>query len=153
MIIDRLENLEKYAGAVKGLAPAARFLEGFVKTDMTPGRYELDSDRVFANVQGYEPKEYNCDMLFEAHRKYIDLQAVLSGGERIDWAPLGSLKEESEEYSKGGDIAFYSGEKAIELHLRAGDFTILMPQDAHKPGIKLNDCKDVLKVVVKIAVE
>lgn len=41
MIIDRLENLEKYAGAVKGLAPAARFLEGFVKTDMTPGRYEL----------------------------------------------------------------------------------------------------------------
>ena len=46
MIIDRLENLEKYAGAVKGLAPAARFLEGFVKTDMTPGRYELDGDRV-----------------------------------------------------------------------------------------------------------
>ena len=41
MIIDRLENLEKYAGAVKGLVPAARFLEGFVKTDMTPGRYEL----------------------------------------------------------------------------------------------------------------
>lgn len=152
MIVDRIENLKNYVGAVNGLDLAVKFFET-ATADMAQGRYDLDGDRVFANVQGYEPKEYNDEMVFEAHKKYIDLQAVLSGGERIDWAIVDTLTEEREEYSKGGDIAFYSGAGAIEIPLRAGDFTILMPQDAHKPGIKLSDCKDVVKVVVKIAVE
>jgi len=152
MITDRIENLKSYVGAVNGLDLAVKFFET-ATADMVQGRYDLDGDRVFANVQGYEPKEYNDEMLFEAHKKYIDLQAILRGGERIDWAIVDTLAEEREEYSKGGDIAFYSGESAIEIPLRAGDFTILLPQDAHKPGIKLNDCENVVKVVVKIAVE
>ena len=152
MIVDKIENLKMYENVVGGLELAVKFFET-ASADMAQGRYDLDGDRVFANVQGYEPKEFNGEMLFEAHRKYIDVQAVLSGGERIDWAPLNTLIEEREDFSKGGDIAFYSGEGAIDIPLRAGDFTILMPQDAHKPGIKLSDCKDVVKVVVKIAVE
>lgn len=152
MITDRIENLKDYIGAVNGLDLAVKFFQT-ATADMAQGRYDLDGDRVFANVQGYEPKEFNDEMQFEAHKKYIDVQAVLSGGERIDWAPLDTLKEESEQYSKGGDIAFYSGDGVIAVPLKAGDFTILMPQDAHKPGIKLDGCEDVVKVVVKIAVE
>ena len=152
MIVDRIENLKKYESAVNGLDLAIKFFET-ASADMAQGRYDLDGDRVFANVQGYEPKEFSDEMLFEAHKKYIDVQAVISGSERIDWVPLDGLTEESEEYSKGGDIAFYSGESAIEIPLHVGDFAIFMSQDAHKPSIKLGDCKDVVKVVVKIAVE
>ena len=106
MIIDKFENLPLYFSCLPGLDRAAEFLAG---ENIADGHYEIDGEKIFANVSSYEPKEFNGDMRFEAHRKYADLQAVLEGEERIDWAPLGSLKEEREEYSKGGDIAFYSG--------------------------------------------
>ena len=107
MIIDKFENLPLYFSCLPGLDKAAEFLAG---ENIADGHYEIDGEKIFANVSSYEPKEFNGDMRFEAHKKYADLQAVLEGEERIDWAPLGSLKEESEEYSKGGDIAFYSGD-------------------------------------------
>ena len=73
----------------------------------------------------------------------------LEGEERIDWAPLGSLREESEEYSKGGDIAFYSGDEHMRVTLSAGEFLILFPGDAHKPCIRSGG--KVKKAVVKLA--
>lgn len=61
----------------------------------------------------------------------------------------GSLKEESEEYSKGGDIAFYSGDEHMRVTLSAGEFLILFPGDAHKPCIRSGG--KVKKAVVKLA--
>ena len=114
MIIDKFENLPLYFSCLPGLDKAAEFLAG---ENIADGHYEIDGEKIFANVSSYEPKEFNSDMRFEAHRKYADLQAVLEGEERIDWAPLGSLREESEEYSKGGDIAFYSGDEHMRVTL------------------------------------
>ena len=95
MIIDKFENLPLYFSCLPGLDRAAEFLVG---ENIADGHYEIDGEKIFANVSSYEPKEFNGDMRCEAHKKYADLQAVLEGEERIDWAPLGSLKEESEEY-------------------------------------------------------
>lgn len=148
MIIDKFENLPLYFSCLPGLDRAAEFLSG---GDIADGRHEIDGEKIFANVSSYEPKEFSADMRFEAHKKYADLQAVLAGGERIDWAPLGSLKEESEEYSKGGDIAFYSGEKHMSVTLSAGEFVILFPGDAHKPCIRSSG--SVKKAVIKLALE
>lgn len=152
MIVDSFENLSLYFSSVAGLDKAAKFLCDFAKGEIKNGRYDIDGDKVYANVSTYSPKEFSSDMLFEAHRKYIDLQAVIAGGERIDWAPLGSLKEESEEYSKGGDAAFYSGDAHINVCLKAGEFALLLPDDAHKPCIH-SDFDSVTKAVIKIAVE
>ena len=130
MIIDKFENLPLYFSCLPGLDKAAEFLAG---ENIADGRHEIDGEKIFANVSSYEPKEFNSDMRFEAHKKYADLQAVLEGEERIDWAPLGSLKEESEEYSKGGDIAFYSGDEHMRVTLSAGEFLILFPGHPPKP--------------------
>ncbi len=146
MIIDKIENLPLYFPCLPGLDRAAEFLAG---ENISDGRHDIDGEKIFATVSSYEPKELNADMRFEAHRKYADLQAVLEGGERIDWAPLGSLREESEEYSKGGDIAFYSGDAHMSVTLSAGEFVILFPDDAHKPCIRSGG--RVKKAVIKLA--
>lgn len=152
MIVDSFENLSLYFSSVSGLDKAAEFLCAFANGEIKDGHYDIDGDRIFANVSSYSPTELRDDMLFEAHRKYIDLQAVLAGGERIDWAPLSTLSEEREEYSKGGDAAFYSGDAHINVRLKAGEFVLLLPSDAHKPCIN-SGFETVTKAVIKIAVE
>ena len=82
MIIDKFENLPLYFSCLPGLDKAAEFLAG---ENIADGRHEIDGEKIFANVSSYEPKEFNGDMRFEAHKKYADLQAVLEGEERIDW--------------------------------------------------------------------
>ena len=152
MIVDKIENLHLYEGAIEGLKEANDFLSEFLKGEKAEGKYEIDGENVFAFVSRYEPKTFNDDMKFEAHRKYIDLQAIIEGDERIDWANLNEVNEVSEEFSKGGDIAFYEGEEKIKICLHAGEAALLLPLDAHKPGIRFTDCKNVLKEVVKIRV-
>ena len=152
MIVDKIENLRLYEGAIEGLKEANDFLEDFLKGEKKEGKYEIDGENVFAFVSRYEPNTFSDDMKFEAHRKYIDLQAIIEGDERIDWANLNEVEEVSEEFSKGGDIAFYKGEEKIKICLHAGEAALLLPLDAHKPGIRFTDCKNVLKAVVKIRV-
>ena len=78
MIYDSMKNFAAY----RKLAPEAwekvsAFLAGC--TPETPaGRYELDGDRVYAMVQGYETHDADPDKL-EIHRKYVDIQLLLSG--------------------------------------------------------------------------
>lgn len=49
------------------------------------GRHEIDGDRVFALVQNYTTNPIE-GALYEAHRRYSDIQFVFSGRK----TPLGS---------------------------------------------------------------
>jgi len=126
-----------------------KFLTDFAGSPLPDGRYELDGDNLFALVQRYTTKPAE-GRLPEAHRKYIDLQMVTEGRECIGWAPLAELTEASEEFSKGGDIAFYSGQIQINITLNKGCFSLLYPEDAHLPCTQIDGPEEVVKVVFKI---
>lgn len=150
MIVDKIENIGSYAPMMQGLDKAAAFVQDFLKNPQADGRYEIDGERIFANVSTYETKDRE-GAKFEAHKKYADLQAVIFGEEAIGWAGLDDkLTEVSEEYSKGGDIAFYEGETVIDTVLPAGYCALLFPQDAHMPCLYTGKDRKVTKIVVKI---
>lgn len=150
MIVDRIENITKYNAVLKGLDKAAAFVQDFWKEPKADGRYEIDGDDIFANVSTYDTKDREGAQ-FEAHKKYVDLQAVICGEEAIGWAELtDDLTETKEEYSKGGDIAFYTGKTIIDTVLPAGHFALLFPQDAHMPCLYTGGDRKVTKIVVKI---
>lgn len=154
MIFDTIENIAAYAPVLPGLEAAAAFVQAFYQNPKPDGRYEIDGERIFANVSTYETKSREGAQ-FEAHRKYADLQAMIRGCEVIGYAPLSdALRETREEYSAGGDIAFYTGESGTDIVLRAGTCTLLLPQDAHMPCLHAPDgAQTVTKIVVKIAME
>ena len=153
MILDTIAHIGEYAALLPGLDKAARFVRDFYACPQPDGRYEIDGERIFANVSTYETKVRDGAQ-FEAHRKYADLQAVIRGREIIGWAALSDkLRETREEYSAGGDIAFYTGEIETELVLPAGYCALLLPQDAHMPCLACGDNRSVTKIVVKIAIE
>ena len=64
-------------------------------TKVEDGRYELDGENLFYFIQTYENNPANETP--EAHKKYIDIQCVLTGKERMD---VGALEDMTEEVLK-----------------------------------------------------
>lgn len=89
---------------------------------------------------------------FEAHRRYFDLQFLISGEEVIEVAPCAGLKPFSA-YDERNDIAFFQPPAHSSfIYLSAGDFLVLTPEEAHKPRCAVSAPQVVRKVVVKIPV-
>ena len=151
MILDTLLHWRRYAGLSPRFPAAFEFLEG-LGANVETGRHELDGDNLFALVQAYTTKPA-ADAQFEAHRRYIDIQCVLSGQETIFWAPLAGLRRVASPYDEKADIIFFPLEPpALPVRVGTGQFAILFPDDAHAPGRVWESPGDVVKVVVKVRV-
>lgn len=152
MILDTLANAARYESLNSRFAKTFAWLRGFDGTQEL-GRHDIDGDDCFALVQTYETKPME-KAKFEAHRKYIDVQFIHSGRETILWAPLASMKEETMAYSEEKEAALWKLVPDVTpLHMSAGHFAILYPEDAHAPCIEWEKPEQVFKVVVKVAVE
>ena len=148
MSIDKLENIECYTGISKPLATGLRLLKTTDFSAVPDGKYYLEEDGVFYMVQSYETREKNDTP--EAHRKYIDIQYIVSGKEAIGYGNLGDMTEEVSANPEG-DIWFYHGPLSY-VTLESGCFGIFFPQDAHAPAVAVGGCAPAKKVVVKVPV-
>ncbi len=150
MIVDTVENMKLYYPALPQLKEVYGFVAEYLAQPKPAGKYVIDGDSLFVNVCEYTTSQPQ-GKLPEAHRKYADVQVVVSGRECIGWAPLSTLTEQTEEFSKGGDIGFYSGKTQIDTVLEAGCFALLLPQDAHMPCVAVDGAEcEVTKLVFKI---
>lgn len=150
MIFDKMANAPDYYDAYPDMKLLYDFVDKFNNSDMADGTYEIDGKRVFAMIQSYGTKQQTDEMMFEAHRDYIDVQYIVSGIERIRWASLDKVDLVREEYSKGKDIAFYEGDAQFDFTLTKGTFLFLAPNDAHLPGLSAEKDVSARKIVFKI---
>ena len=146
MIIDQLKNAAMYYGIGPRLERALRFLNFMDLENAAPGRHEIAGEQVFAMVQEYDSKRRE-EGFWEAHRKYIDVQYVVSGVEKMGYASIDGLQ--AGEYDEEKDFVGFEGEGEF-LVMSAGTFMILGPQDAHMPGMAVDEPQPVKKVVVKV---
>ena len=90
---------------------------------------------------------------YEAHKKFIDIQLILSGKELIAVTPIEKM-EIKDEYNETKDVMFFQhNDECTDYVLESGDFLILYPQDVHMPGVCVNEKSAVRKIVVKVPVE
>ncbi len=153
MIFDKIENISDYFVELPLLKKVEDFVVDFKNGKLADGTYEIDGKRVFAMVQSYRTRQQTHEMMFEAHKKYIDLQYIVNGIEKIRWARLDSVDLVEEKYSTGGDIAFYEGDAMFDFTLTKGTFLLLYPEDAHLPGLSAQKDVNVRKIVFKIQVD
>ncbi len=153
MIFDKMENISDYFDELPLLRRVNDFVEDFSSKKLEDGTYEIDGRRVFAMIQSYRTKQQTQEMMFEAHKKYIDLQYIVNGVEKIRWARLDTVDLVEEHYSEGKDIAFYEGDAMFDFTLTKGAFLLLYPEDAHLPGLSAQKDVNVRKIVFKIQID
>ena len=150
MILDRLENADRYAGLGDGITRAFRHLRETKFQDLADGRHEID-DTSFMLLQTYQTKDAG-DVLFEAHRKYVDIQLLLEGRELMGWAHIDSLESQGG-YSEEKDVEMFRGASPAAIVLESGWFAIFMPEDGHQPCCHWDAPSSVRKAVVKVPLE
>ena len=94
MIFDSLKNLEQYKTVHPRIYRGLQLLRDTDFAALTESRYEVEGEDLFFFLQDYETRPVNDTP--EAHRKYADIQFVLSGREKFDVAPLQDMTEEVE---------------------------------------------------------
>lgn len=150
MIYDTLEHLEVYRGIHPGVMRGLELLRDTDFSTWETGRYEIDGDRLFVLIQRYDSRLENDTP--EAHKKYIDIQYLVSGQELMGVGPLEEMTQEVEARPEG-DIWFYHGPLSNIL-LTGHLFTALWPGDAHAPCIAVDQKPTpCLKCVVKVRVD
>jgi biofilm protein TabA len=152
MIVSMLSELSRYRGFNKNLDIAFDWLTKGTWSGLPAGKYPIQGDTVFALIQEYITKEHS-ECRFEAHRKYTDIQMIVSGKEIIEVLPVDSL-EVIEPYKP--DVEFFALPKdriAHALRMHPIEAAVFFPEDAHRPSMKVGDsAESVKKVVVKVAV-
>ncbi len=146
MILDNIKNLSLYENVHPQIKRCVEFLATTNAKDLAPGKYEIDGKNLYFNVLECETKAPN---LFEAHDKYADLQYVVEGKERMDYAPRAECKAETE-YDEIKDVIKISAEKFSPISVKSGEFALFLPHDAHRPGVTDGEVTRNKKIVFKI---
>ena len=149
MIYGRISDSSRYYAINEMFPKAFEFIQRAKKEELSVGRYEIDGDNLFAIIQEYDSKAVQ-ECVFEAHRKHIDIQCVLSGNEIIEVADIADVYS-IKEYSSDSDIEFFEcNSKRKKYVLNEDDYCIFWSTDVHKPGICNEKTSKIKKIVVKV---
>lgn len=146
MIVDRLENLEKYASLNPLFAQAIEFLKTNDLNVMEVGKTELKGKDLVVNVAQTSPKSKEQAKL-ETHNEFIDIQIPLSGPEIMGYTEGKDCLPTDAPYNAEKDITFFEGLADSYITVKPGMFAIFFPQDGHAPGITPEGVK---KIIVKV---
>lgn len=149
MILDQLSKAALYRSLHARFGLAFDYLAATALTSLPSGKQTIQGDELFALVNDYstQPQE-KCR--FEAHRRYIDIQLMVRGIERIGVANLAAMSDD-EPYVAERDVAFFRGSGDL-ITLAQGTFAIFFPHDAHQPGVAVAEPVQCRKVVVKVLI-
>jgi biofilm protein TabA len=157
MILTHIDTIDQYK-ALNPLFPKAfESLKDLKCEDIKNVNGELiEGQKIFLNAsRGLAvPKGIDEFCIMETHRKYIDIQYVMKGQNKMGWSPLHGVLNKSEGYKElnadlSGDCEFYNSVPQTWIETPPGSIVIFFPEDAHAP---LNGEEEIVKVVLKVEV-
>lgn len=151
MIKNSLKYTKNYYNLSEKIKIGLEYLENNNLKDTPNGKYEILGQDVFINVQDYNSKP-EVQGKWEAHRKYIDIQFMIKGSEKIGVGEIQDYQT-TEPYSDENDVEFLKTDKPQQfITMDENDYIILYPHDVHMPQICINEPSYVKKAVLKISV-
>ena len=148
MIVANLRNKSEYYGIHPELDKALDCLTPEFLEKVPTEKQLLDGEDLFVTKFHLETVPFE-QTFFEAHRKYLDIQVVTEGRERVDIAHPNSLTLTENK----GDFYGYTGQAEQSVILRPGNFLIVFPGDAHRLRIPVEQPGEAFtRVVFKIKV-
>jgi YhcH/YjgK/YiaL family protein len=149
VIFDQLIHADAYRHLGERFAAAFDYLRSSDFTHIPDDRYEIIGSDGYAIVQSYDSKPM-AKGRWEAHRKFADIQYIVTGRERMGVTLIEQVKVQ-QRYDAGKDLEFFTGEGQFFI-VEQGSFAVFFPQDVHMPALAVDDelPEHVKKVVVKV---
>lgn len=149
MILDSWRNRSYYVNVHPLFGEAFTYIEECLKGTVTTGTYRIKGQDILAKVQEYKSR---IEGQLEVHDKYIDIQFIVEGNERIEYVEREGL-EMSVEYNEEDDVLFLKDtENIMNLFLKEGEFAVFFPSDAHKAAMSIDYPEKVKKIVLKVKI-
>ncbi len=156
MIVDYTKNLARYEGINPRFEAAFKFFFELLEKNVPDGKYFMpnaDVENAVYVMIGTKTLQAKESLVAESHVRYIDIQAVLEGGE-VMCVPSTACPEVSIAYNPEKDIAKYAPVGMDECHvakIAAGEFAIFLNNELHIPETAPFGGSDtVRKAVIKV---
>jgi biofilm protein TabA len=153
MVVSDVDRMAEQVAMTPNMKKALDFIHTSRGKELADGRVDIDGDQVYALVQSYDTSLAGDKPRLEGHKKYIDVQYVLSGHEIIGWA-LTDRVDVTVQYDDAKDVWFGVADPSefTPVHVFTGEAAIFYPTDAHAPRLAAGKPSFVKKVVIKVAV-
>lgn len=148
MIFDSIDNWGTYFDASGTFGKILDTLSS-VSVDTANDEYGIN-ESCYYKVMSYETKL--APTIIESHKKEVDIQVVLKGGEGIN-IYNNTQVEIIAPYDTKTDCQFYKSiqKPSIDLRLTPGQMAVFFPQDIHGCQYALDSTTEsIKKIVIKI---
>lgn len=150
MIISDLKDFKRYCYQNDKMQRAFNFLQEINLENLEVGKHLIDGENIFALVQSYTTKETSL-CRFESHERYVDIQFIVSGVEKMSWIPVDKLTLAENELAKNDKALYKDSSIGNDFIINEGQFVIFYPEDGHKACIKVEEPCLVKKIVLKVS--
>jgi YhcH/YjgK/YiaL family protein len=151
MITDNIDFLKRYA--VPKAEAILKFIVGHDCPHLPDGEIEIEGRDLFVRIMSYQPQKA-AENRFETHHIYADVQYVVSGAELMQTARPEDLSPLTD-YDPSGDYQFFklSGDVSTDVIVKAKEFAVFYPRQAHRPSCAYEGYKgQIKKLVFKIKI-
>ncbi len=150
MISGSINDVNKYDMDAPAFKTAFAFLRRNDLAELPEGWVELEHG-VRASVQHYTTAPAR-ELKFETHERYFDIQFIVKGEEWLGCVSRAGMSVETP-YNAVNDVTFYKTPQVSGgVYLRAGEYAVFAPEDAHQPRCIGLEATPVIKIVVKVPV-
>lgn len=153
MFIGDLTRDDFRLGLPKVIINVCEHLKTLDLLSLETGRHDI-TDQIYMNVMAFDTAAPETKQA-ELHRKYIDVQVLISGQENIEYSVVYPILTNYTEYDEKDDYQLTPEiEHKSALTLKPNMFAVFLPYEPHKPGCNVNhQVVSLKKLVVKVPVE
>jgi YhcH/YjgK/YiaL family protein len=148
MILDRLELAEVYFPLNSGFAKAFEFLRRKDLAELPVAKGPVNGDQILDVIKCPCGRKA-AEAPLEVHRKYVDIQLVLAGTDRMGWKTLSTCRNLRDAYNPVRDVAFYIDAPDVWMDVLPGMMAIFFPDDTHAPMVSDGP---IHKIVLKVPI-
>ena len=147
MIIDSLDNMYRYLGAIPQLGTVISILKKVDLKTLPCGQYKTTNPLVRYNVFEYDANALEAEKQ-EIHERDMDVQIDISGEE--GYLAAVETGEITEEYDAEKDASFQKVDPRVSFKGDPSMFTIFFPGEPHTASLKVGEGYKIKKCVFKV---
>ena len=149
MILSSLKAATSSYKYPEAIQKAIDWLKANDLEDMAAGTYEIEGKDIYAMIKEITTQPVE-ERRSEKHEIYVDIQYIISGIERMGYAPYTGEEEVIEE-KKEKDISYYKDPEGEHfLDVTAGTYCIFFTNDLHRPQAAAEEPAAVKKAILKV---